>query len=506
MKKHDYKFFDNYFISFLPLENIMPIRNKNVKKPNIVILFADDLGYGDLGCYGATKIPTPNVDSLAKKGLKFMDVHSSSAVCTPSRYSLLTGRYCWRTELKKWVIGGYGAPLIPRERPTIASFLGDNGYRTAAIGKWHLGLWWPLKEGVKGPEAYNINRLGFELDCDYSKPIKGGPNELGFNYFFGIAGSLDMHPYCYIENDHTVGIPDHYKEVLCNQQRKGLTTDNWKDEEVDIKCTEKSIAFIEDHLENHSDKPFFLYHATAAPHRPCEVRPDFVINKSQAGDRGDMVVLFDWVVGQIKDTLEKHDLMQNTLLIITSDNGARLQCANGKTYGHKSCGELKGQKADIWEGGHREPFIIIWPSVLKPNTTCHQLMCLSDLFASISGIFGKELPDNAAEDSFDLSSIFLGEQNENKIRDTIIHHSGGGIFSIRQGKWKLIQGLGSGGFSRPRKRKSYFWRPKGQLYDLEKDFKETNNLWKERPDIVKKLTDLLEKQIEQGFTREKKNK
>jgi arylsulfatase A len=464
------------------------------KPPNIVFIFADDLGYGDMGCYGATKIQTPNVDKIASQGIKFEDAHSSSAVCTPSRYSVITGRYCWRTELKKWVMWGYNPPLVEKERMTIASLLKKHGYATAAIGKWHLGLGWHyIKDGMSDGGKY--------ADVDFEKPITGGPNELGFDYFFGIAGSLDMNPYCFIENDHTVGIPSVPKNPKYNQQRMGLMVPDWKDEEVDTTFAQKAIDFIEKNQKESPDKPFFLYLPTASPHRPCDCQPDFVKNKSQAGDRGDMVVLFDWVVGQIEKTLQKYDLVDNTLFIITSDNGARLLCANGQDYGHKSCGNLRGQKADIWDGGHREPFIARWPNHIKPGTDSKETICLVDLLSTFAAIVDEKLPNDAGEDSFNILPAMLGKDIKQPIRESIIHHSGGGMFAIRKGNWKMIQGLGSGGFSRPQWMKKFFWRPAGQLYDMESDILESENLYKKRPKIVKELTELLEKYIKNDYSR-----
>ncbi len=242
----------------------------NSSYPNIIFIFADDMGYGDLGCYGSEKISTPNIDKIASQGIRFTDVNSSSAVCTPSRYSVITGRYCWRSSLKRSVLWGYSWPIIEPDRPTIATLLKKREYHTAAIGKWHLGLKWPTSnyQPIK-------NSRGKIPNIDFSKSIKQGPISLGFDYFFGISGSLDMIPYCFIENDRTVGIPNLQKEPLYQQQREGLMVPGWKDEEVDIKFTQKSIQFIQDHVKNRPEQPFFLYLCTAAPHRPYDIQPDF---------------------------------------------------------------------------------------------------------------------------------------------------------------------------------------------------------------------------------------
>lgn len=456
--------------------------------PNIIFILADDLGYGDVGCYGSEKIPTPHMDKIASEGIKFTDAHSSSAVCSPSRYSIITGRYNWRSSLKRGVLWGYSWPIIEKERQTIGSILKKNGYHTAAIGKWHLGLKWPT------PNYQPImNLMERKPNVDYTKPIKDGPITLGFDYFFGIPGSLDMHPYCFIENDHTVGIPTIMKEELYQQQVEGLMTPGWRDEEVDIKFTEKAKEFINKHVEEQIDKPFFLYFCASAPHRPCDVRPDFVIGKSQAGDRGDMVVLFDWIVGQIYQELDHLGLLDNTLLIISSDNGAQATCYNGKDYGHKSNGNWRGQKGDIWEGGHRIPLIAKWEGYIPANQISEEPICLVDIFATFSAIIGERISNGAAEDSKNMINSLIGNKAQESIRESMIHHSDIGFFAIRKGDWKLIKGLGSGGFTLPKRKIAKKGRPKGQLYNLRKDPQERNNLWNEKIKLVKILGKDLEK-------------
>jgi arylsulfatase A len=464
--------------------------------PNIVFIMADDMGYGDLGCYGATKIPTPNMDRVAAEGMRFTDAHSSSAVCTPSRYSVLTGRYCWRSSRKAFVGGGFSLPLIDPARLTVASLLKANGYATAAVGKWHVGWEWQAKEG----ESIEWENWADTGAVDYGKPIIGGPTALGFDYFFGIAGSLDMPPYCFIENDRTVGIPTEEKEPYNAQQKKGTMTPGWRDEEVDVRFAEKAVGFIDRHCDADRDQPFFLYLTPSAPHRPC-MPPDFMRGCSQAGPRGDMVAMLDWVVGRILEALECWDLVENTLLIITSDNGAQPADVDGDTYGHKSCGELRGFKADIWDGGHREPFVVRWPARIKPGTTSHETLCLADLLATCADIVGAELPHTAGEDSYSVLPVLLGEPIPGAVREATVHHSAYGVYAIRQGGWKLILGRGSGGFSEPRHITPGPGEPKGQLYDMETDLAETTNLWAERPDIVARLGALLDGYREAGRSR-----
>lgn len=455
-------------------------------KPNIIFILADDMGYGDLSCYGAEKIQTPNIDRIAANGIKFTDAHSTSSVCTPSRYGILTGRYCWRSVLPKGVIGGFGGPVINEGRATIASYLKQNGYATAAFGKWHLGFKWITKEGnyvIDEQHSYALS-IHDGFDIDYSQPLRGGPVDHGFDYFFGISGSLDMPPYCYIENDHTAGIPSKEKETYYNQQRKGMQAEDFKDEEVDINFARKAVEFIERHVTDNPEQPFFAYVPTASPHRPCDIQPGFVKGKSNAGDRGDMVILFDYVVGKITDTIDRLGIKDNTIIVVTSDNGARATCANGEDYGHKSNGNLRGQKSDIWDGGHREPLVIQWPDKIKAGSVCNELVSLADFFKTFAEITGSELPQDAGEDSLSILPYLLSQNPNIPIREFVIHQSGSGMFALRNKEWKLVDGLGSGGFTPPREEEPEEGGPIGQLYNMKEDVLETNNLWKERADIV----------------------
>jgi len=459
---------------------------KQQKLPNIVFIMTDDMGYGDVTCYNPdSKIPTPNMDRLAKEGLRFTDAHSPSAVCTPTRYGVLTGRYCWRSRLKRGVFGGFNRPLIENDRLTVASFLKRHGYSTACIGKWHLGMDWTLKEGVEPDEQD-------QKTVDYTKPIISGPNELGFDYFFGTAGcTTDDPPLCFIENNRTVGIPNQVLPFdFAEEGRKLLMVPGWRHEDADIEFTKKTIEFIEKHVREKPDKPFFIYLPLSVPHIPC-LPPDFVKGKSQAGPRGDQVVLADWCLGQIVKALDHLNISDNTLVIFTSDNGPR-EGVNG----HKSAGDWRGLKGSIWEGGHRVPFIAEWPGKIKPRTTCDEVITFTDLMATCAAIVGTKLPKNTAEDSYNILPALLGEKLRQPIREATVHHSGGGVFAIRQGQWKLIPGSrGSGADRRPRSGAA------GQLYNLANDPYEKNNLWEKHPEIVERLTKLLEKYKKQGYSR-----
>ena len=466
--------------------------HSTTKKPNIIFIMADDMGYGDLSCYGATKINTPNIDALAADGIRFTDAHSPSAVCTPTRYGVLTGRYCWRSRLKRGVLGGYSPLLIDTNRMTVASLLKQHGYATACIGKWHLGL-------------------GDNKRTDYDKPLRPGPNDLGFDYFFGIPASLDMTPYCYVENDHPVVKPTETIEAgKANEDgwwRAGAIASGFKHVEVLPKLTEKAVEYIDAHAKKTPEKPFFMYFPLPAPH--CPIAPaDFVKGKSKAGGYGDFVVEVDWTVGQVMKCLGRNNFTENTLIIVTSDNGSpartkvkRAPYSMIEVYGHYPNGKLRGIKADCWDGGHREPFVARWPGKIPKGATSDELVCLTDLMATCAAIVGAELPHNAGEDSYNILPALLGQKRSKPIREAIVHHSLSGMFSIRQGKWKLILGRGSGGFSKPKTIKPKPGEPKGQLYNLKDDPAEADNLWAQRQDVVNHLTKLLEKYKNQGHSR-----
>ena len=461
------------------------LAGKRGRHPNIVFIMADDMGYGDVGCYNAeSKIPTPNMDRLAKQGVLFTDAHSPSAVCTPTRYGVLTGRYCWRSRLKREVFGGFNRPLIETDRLTVAAFLKQHGYSTACIGKWHLGMNWTLKDNVEPDEQD-------QMTVDYTKLIISGPNELGFDYFFGTAGcSTTDPPYVFIENNRTLGIPNVMRpdKYICDA---GHMVPDWDPTRVDTQFVQKAVEFMEGNQAN----PFFLYLPLSSPHAPW-LPPEFVKGKSGTGLRGDMVVWVDWSVGQIMDALDRLNLEKNTLLFVTSDNGPRIG-----VRGHNSAGKWRGYKSHIWEGGHRVPFIVRWPGEIKANTTSDEVICLTDLMATCAAIVGANLPDNAGEDSYNILPALLGEKLEKPIRPDVIHHSVWGVFSIRQGKWKLILDTqGSGGWVRPSDKDPVPGTP-GQLYDMEKDPYEKNNLWDKRPEVVERLTRLLEKYKKQGHSR-----
>lgn len=464
---------------------------------NIIFIMADDMGYGDLGCYNSeSRILTPNMDRLAAEGIQFTDAHAPAAVCSPTRYGLLTGRYCWRTWLKRKALIGYSPPLLEPDRSTVASLLHEQGYRTACIGKWHLGLEWTLKPGeevdfyrpLDWPYDYIIE-VGNKID--YNRPVRHGPIDHGFNYFFGTAGcSTTDPPYVFIENDRAVGIPSvmSTEEMDCDP---GLMVPDWKQEEADTTFVEKAIEFIRDNR----DRSHFVYLALSAPHAP-HLPPDFVKGRSSTGPRGDMVAWVDWSVGQVLEAVDHYFLRDNTLVIVTSDNGP----LPGEA-GHKSAGYLRGFKAHIWEGGHRVPFIARWPGHIQPSTISEEPIELTDLLATCAALTGATLGEDDGPDSYDIMPALLGSELSKPIREALVHHSGSGVFAIRKGNWKLIlETKTSGGWVEPSGKPPVAGAP-GQLYNLEEDPYERNDLWNTYPGVVEELTALLKKYQEQGYSR-----
>lgn len=453
-------------------------------RPNIVYVLADDLGWGDLECYNrSSAVHTPNANRLASEGMRFNDMHSSSAVCTPSRYSILTGRYCWRTRLHKGVLNGDSPNLIEPGRTTVPSMLKAAGYYTAGFGKWHLGL-------------------GNEPVTDFRKPLRPGPTDHGFDYYFGIPASLDMAPYVYFENDHVVEQPTSSTPGSSEPRgvfwRPGPCAPHFKHEEVLPTVVDKAVGFIR-HRASQPANPFFLYLALTGPHTPWLPTSPYR-GKSKAGTYGDFVAEVDDLLGTVMRAVDEAGLAQNTLFIFTSDNGADWKIEDLARFAHRANGDWRGEKADIWEGGHRIPFLARWPGHIRPGSVTNEMASLVDSMATIAAITDIPLQKTFAEDSFNLLPALLG-QNTSPIRDSVILHSIDGMFSLRQGNWKLEEGLGSGGFSAPRTVAPASGGPKGQLYDLSADPGELHNLYQARPDMVDRLSTLLNRYKAQGYTR-----
>ncbi len=464
-------------------------------RPNIVYIMADDMGWGDVGCFNPkSRIPTPHMDRLAQQGRRFTDAHAPSAVCTPTRYGVLTGRFCWRSHLRANVLYGYEPPLIEPSRRTVAHLLQDAGYHTAAVGKWHLGLGYSAKPGC----FYDFNRAlpwgnatrELEEIIDFTQPLQGGPNDLGFDYFYGTSGCPTCQPpYGFIEDRHFEILPSVYHDQPSFTSRPGMMAPGWEHKDADPRIAAKAVQYIKDRATENA--PFFLYLNADAPHEPC-TRPDvpeFARDRSSAGSRGDLVWLFDWMVGQVMQALEETGQADNTLVIVTSDNGAlpgdRLpgQANAYAVYGHRSSADWRGYKAHIWEGGHREPLIVRWPGVVEPGTVSDALVSLVDFMATCADITGQSLEPHMGEDSVSLVPALRADAG----RDCLIHHSQMGVFSLRSGDWKAIfETRMSGGWAPPRGEDPEPHAP-GQLYNLREDPGEVHNLWDVENDRVADL-------------------
>ena len=408
--------------------------DKSEEKPNIIFILTDDLGYGDVSCLNSeAKVVTPNIDELAQGGIIFTDAHSASSVCTPSRYGLLTGRYCWRTQLKKHVLQTWDGPLIEQERLTIGKFLKQNGYNTACIGKWHLGWDWQSKDGSKmsdygklGDNTCKNVRIQFGGKIDFTKPINNGPVTKGFDYYFG-DDVPNFPPYCFIENDRVLQIPSIEKpDTIFGTP--GPMAKGWKLENVMPTITDKAVSYIkalpgDGTFKKEKGKPFFLYLALTAPHTP--IAPDNSFQgTSKAGLYGDYVQEADWAVGEILKALKEENMEDNTLVFFSSDNGSpgrdgtnmagKIRSVN--RFGHNPSYIFKGIKTDAWEGGHHVPLIARWPHKIKQGTVSDQLVCLTDFMATCASILNKPLPKDAAEDSYSILPVLTGGKATSVLR------------------------------------------------------------------------------------------
>jgi arylsulfatase A len=464
--------------------------------PNIVILYADDLGYGDVQCYNKerSKIPTPNIDRLARGGMRFTDAHSSSGVCTPSRYTLLTGRYHWRTKLQSGIVGLWGNPLIAEDRLTIGSLAQKKAYHTACIGKWHLGWDWPIaKNQAKAmQQSYPKNAQATpgqrELwNAVFEKPIAGGPVTRGFDYYFG-TDVPNWPPYCFIENNQTIGIPSEFldeKQLARNlASRQGPALKDWNLETILPSLKERAVNYIAEQAK--TPHPFLLYLPFTSPHTPLSVSPDWK-GKSGLGPYADLVMETDGVVGSILDALDHHGLTQNTLVLFTSDNGCAhyIDVNHLEAKGHYPSGPLRGYKSDAWEGGHRVPFIVRWPGEVKANSENHEIVHQADLLATVADILESDLKANEGEDSFSLLPLLKGDTKESP-RTNSVSCSIRGVPSVRQGSWKLILDSGSGGWTKGEVTTNL------QLYNLDEDIGETKNLANTYPQKVQQMRKMFE--------------
>ncbi len=488
----------------------LTIHSYATERPNIIIILADDMGFGDVACQNPdSRIPTPHLDQLASEGLRFTDAHSPSAVCTPTRYSLLTGTYAWRTALKSSVLWPWDAPLIAEDTLTLPGMLSEAGYSTACIGKWHLGWDWATTDGSKINDVIPLGKWDSKVrdpwgdKVDFSKPISGGPTARGFDYYFG-DDVPNFAPYCFIENDRVLTLPESRKPDDMFGTA-GPMVEGWDLTAVMPALARKAVEYIKaapgiTPFKKQGEAPFFLYLPLTAPHTPIAPAEEF-IGKSNAYRYGDFVNEVDWFVGEVMAALAASGQAENTLLIFTSDNGSPGRDGENmagkpnsvRAYGHNPSHIYRGIKTDAWEGGHRVPLIVRWPGAVQPGVS-DEVVCLSDFMATCAAITGAPLTDDAARDSYDLLPLLRGEKGSTPVREATVHHSYDGVFAIRQGDWKLIDGPGSGG-----------WMDKGtkddpqvQLYNLAEDVGETKNLQAEHPEIVTRLAALLARYQSEG--------
>jgi arylsulfatase A len=471
-------------------------------KPNILVIYADDLGYGDVQCYNPERgrIPTPHIDKLAAQGMRFTDGHSSSGVCSPSRYTLLTGRYHWRTRLQSGIVPLWGAPLIAPDRMTIGTLAKQHGYRTACIGKWHLGWDWPIpqeraalcKEKPKGDATASDAQRAVWQEV-FSQPIGGGPVTRGFDFYFGT--DVPNHPpFCFIENDRSVGIPTAFlsARLVGNNQAsiQGPALADWTLEPILPALGDRAATFIAESAQK--QEPWLLYLPLTSPHTPLSVNEEWK-GKSGLNLYADFVMETDALVGRVLDALEKSGEAENTLVIFTSDNGCApyIGMSDLEKMDHYPSGPLRGAKADAWEGGHRVPFIVRWPGTVKPGSVCDQLVQQSDLIATFAELLGTKLPDNAGEDSVSLMPLFKGSNQP--VRENAVSASIGGTPALRSGSWKYIPAPGSGGWGKGGDQSQPV-----QLYNLSDDLGETKNLAAAMPEKVAEMNALLEKLITEG--------
>jgi arylsulfatase A-like enzyme len=452
----------------------------------------------------ASKIPTPNLDRLAAQGMRFTDAHASSSVCTPTRYSVLTGRCCWRTRLKKGVLWPWDPALIEPDRLTVAALLRENGYRTACIGKWHLGWNWETLDG-EPPDVgcgYGVydreRRYALGKNIDYGRPMRGGPIDCGFDVYFG-EDVPNFPPYTWFEQDRLIAQPTEEKppEMFGHP---GAMAPGWQLEAVMPELTRRAVRYIEES----GDNPFFLYFPLTAPHTPI-VPVEAFLGMSGAGAYGDYVCEVDWCVGQVMDALEHRGIADDTLLIFTSDNGPENTAYERiREHGHYSMAHLRGLKRDTWEGGHRVPFIARWPGVLPRGSECDQLVVLVDWMATCAHLVDACLPQDAGEDSVSILPLLRGERPDTPVRSFAVHHSGSGKFAIRVGEWVFIDAPSGDDNREPqwfKDERGYVLHPyPGELFNLGEDITERRNLYGEYPQVVAELSKLLTEAKQGGGT------
>lgn len=481
--------------------------------PNILFILADDLGYGDVGCYNPkSKVPTPHLNQLALDGIRFTDAHSPSTVCTPTRYSVLTGRMAFRTGMRGVFTGAGGPCMIEEGRMTIGGMLQERGYKTALFGKWHVGMTFY----DKGGKPINKNGLEAVKRIDYSRVIPDAPIHRGFDFFYGsVCCPTTDWLYAFIDGDRIPVPPTKIidrgplpKHPYSQDNRPGMIAPGYKMEEIDLQFLDKSLEFLDQHTKVKEKAPFFLFHSTQAVHLPSFPADQFK-GKTKAGPHGDFIFELDYIVGELLEALDKHKLTDNTLVIFSSDNGPEVPTVLSmrNDHNHDGARPWRGVKRDNWEGGHRVPFIARWPGKIKPGSTSAQTLCLTDLMATCAAITGAKIPEKAGEDSVNMLPALLSEDQGKQIRKYTLHQTISLALAIRRGPWKYLDHKGSGGNNYTRAgrwgMKKYIVPEKapqapGQLYNLNSDPGETENLYYKNPEIVKELKEKLEQFKESG--------
>ncbi len=467
-------------------------------RPNIVVILADDFGVGDIQAhYPNNKIATPNLDRLVRQGLSFTDAHSPSAVCSPTRYGLLTGRYAWRTRLQEWVIAAYEPPLINKERPTLPGFLQQHGYHTSCIGKWHLGWEWVGPQPSRMTKVRNGQRA---FQWDFTQPVLGGPTQRGFDDFFGVD-LPNLPPFTFIENDRTTPLPteryvfDSSEGIVLPKPFVGAPmAPGWRFQNILPEITRRAVRKI--HELAKQEEPFFLYFSMTSPHEPVSPSGKFQ-GRSGIAPIADFVMETDWSAGQVIKAIDDAGIADNTLVIFTADNGHSHYTGWQQLIdaGHLPSGPYRGHKGDIWEGGHRVPLVLRWPKHIAAGASSEQMACLTDLFATCADIVGAKLPPNGAHDSFSFLPAALGKANPNG-RTSVVNHSNFGEFAYREGPWKLVFKLSGKNLQQSRGKPTI-----AELYNLNADLAEQHDLSKQLPARVARMTANLEKLIARGGSR-----
>jgi arylsulfatase A len=468
--------------------------------PNIIVILADDFGVGDIQAhYPENRIPTPHLDRLVREGMSFTDAHSSSSVCSPTRYGLLTGRYNWRTRLQEWVIAAYEPPLIAQNRPTLPGFLRQRGYHTACIGKWHLGWEWPGAQTSRMTEQRNGQAF---LEWDFQEAVRGGPIERGFDYYFGVD-LPNLPPFTFIENDRVQPAPT---EVFRPDPAEGIVlpirfagapaAPDWKLQEILPEITRRAASLVRQRAQQES--PFFLYFALTSPHEPV-VPTERFRGRSGIAPIADFVMETDWAVGEMLRAIDETGIAGETLVIFTADNGHSHYTGwqDLVAAGHHPSGPYRGHKGDIWEGGHRVPLVVRWPGRVTADSTSDHLVCLTDVFATCAEIVEAGLPPDGAEDSLSFFAALTGqEQPAGSVRTSVIHHSNFGEFAYREGPWKLVLRMSGPTLERSRGKPTV-----AELYNLDSDIAEKNDLTDRHPEIVSRMMERLSELVERGASR-----